>query len=186
MNDGDNVRKSIRLAWPDLFTLHKEWLGADGLPDRACVAVVTYFPLCKYRYMPAFFKQLSAIESQLATTPGLLRCGLRASLLRKRFWTYSLWEDRAAVEEFLYEVSHLRAMLQFRQWGGRAKLRAFWTDHAELSWSEALRRLDGSLPNMTGADYSDHRGCEWSVESSYEIEGTERRPVQVDVPERYR
>ena len=70
MNDCDRVRKSIRLAWPDLLILYKEWLGGDDPPDRACVAVATYLPLCNYRYMPAFFKQLSAIESQLRTTPG--------------------------------------------------------------------------------------------------------------------
>ena len=116
------------------------------------MAVVTYLPLCDYRYIPGFFKQLSAVESQLRTTPGLLRYGLRASLLGKRFWTYSLWEDRASIEGFIYGASHRVAVLRFHQWDGGARLRVFKTNHVKLSWTEALQRLDRGLPDMTNAN----------------------------------
>ena len=144
MNSGDRVRKSIRFAWPDMFVLNKEWLAGDDPPDRACVAVATYLPLRGYKHMPAFIKQSSAVESQLRSTPGLLRYGVRVSLLRKRFWTYSLWEERAAIDGFIQEDAHLDAVRRFPQWAGdEAKFTAFETSRAELSWAEILRRLDG-------------------------------------------
>ena len=67
--------------------------------QRQYLALLSYLPLKGYRKMWMFSRHVRAIRRQLAGTPGLIGYSLRAKLLRHRFWTLSVWEERRSGAE---------------------------------------------------------------------------------------
>ena len=55
-----------------------------------------------------------AIRRQLAEAPGLIGYALDAELARKTFWTFSVWENRAALNAFAGSDPHRRIIERLR------------------------------------------------------------------------
>ncbi len=79
-------------------------------PDREYLALLTFLPLKHYRTIPRFVGYSRRIETQLAETVGLVGYSLRAELLRRHFWTLSVWEDEGALQQFLHQGYHRGVM----------------------------------------------------------------------------
>ena len=79
-------------------------------PDREYLALLTYLPLKHYRTIPRFVGYTRRIEAQLAETVGLVGYAVRAQLLRRDFWTLSVWEDEGALQQFIHEGFHSGVM----------------------------------------------------------------------------
>lgn len=82
----------------------------------------TFLWVRRWRDVIPFLRMSSGVQRQLKETPGLVRYALRARFLRKRYWTYSVWTDRASLDAFLQAEPHRTAMSRLSQWvvpGGR-------------------------------------------------------------------
>ena len=79
-------------------------------PDREYLALLTFLPLKHYRTIPRFVGYSRRIQAQLAETVGLVGYSLRAELLRRRFWTLSVWEDEGALQQFIHQGYHSEVM----------------------------------------------------------------------------
>ena len=85
-------------------------------PGRDQVVVATRLTVRNPATALAVFRRLPAIRRQLRGTTGLARYGLQASLLRMRFTTFAVFDDRRALAAFLGDGAHGEAM---RSLGGR-------------------------------------------------------------------
>jgi heme-degrading monooxygenase HmoA len=81
---------------------------AKTAPDAEATYVVmgTYLPLRGYRFIPRFLAETMKIRRQLAGADGLVGYALDAHLLRKEFFTVSVWENREALDRFARAEPH--------------------------------------------------------------------------------
>jgi len=77
-------------------------------PDREYLAMASRLRLKSYRSIPGFMLATLEIRKQLAKTPGLVGYALNAELMRKTFWTFSVWDDRASLDAFAAADPHRR------------------------------------------------------------------------------
>jgi hypothetical protein len=121
----------------------QKWVGVhSGSVGTEYVCVATYLPLKKRKYLLAFMLMALRIEGQLKRTPGLMAYGLRADLFRNRFWTLSLWADRAAMNGFVPLEPHRMAIQRFERWAGQGAAFVEWKQSGPRpGWEEALKRL---------------------------------------------
>ena len=82
------------------------------------------------------------VEKQLKETRGLIRYGLRTNLLRKHFWTFTVWTDRTSVNAFVPRGPHASAVERFKGWAGEGAAFVEWqSSDGAINWGEALERL---------------------------------------------
>ncbi len=113
-------------------------------PDREYLAVLTFLPLKHYRTFPRFVGYSRRIEDQLAETAGLIGYSLRAELLRRRFWTLSVWEDEGALQQFVHHGYHPGVMTVLVPDMGKTNFVRHRIKGSEYppSWESALRGFD--------------------------------------------
>jgi hypothetical protein len=93
------------LPWTQLHRLE---------PDREYMVMASRLPLHAYRAIPGFLLDALRIRRQLAQADGLAGYALNAQLLRKTFWTFSVWNDRASLEAFAGADPHRRIISRLR------------------------------------------------------------------------
>jgi len=111
--------------------------------NREYLALLSYLPLKQYRKIPAFMRFAMGIQKQLAGTPGVIGYSLRAQIFSKQFWTLSVWEDSAALINFVRKVPHSESMKAMAPFMGQTKFKQ-WTvpgSGVPLKWAEAIRRM---------------------------------------------
>ena len=77
--------------------------------------LVSALPLKHYRNIPGFLRQTGAIQDQLSESGGLIGYSLRLSILSKRGWTLSVWEDEQPLSEFVRKNPHSATMGKLRK-----------------------------------------------------------------------
>jgi hypothetical protein len=75
-------------------------------PDRGYVVMASRLPLRSYRFVPGFLLDTLRIRRQLATAGGLVGYALHAQLVRKTFWTFSVWSDQEDLDAFAAADPH--------------------------------------------------------------------------------
>jgi hypothetical protein len=83
-----------------------------GVPDalRTYTALLGIVQLPSIRMLPTFLANGVRIELQLRRTPGVIGYRTRFELGKLRFYHISAWLDRAAIQRFIREQPHGRAM----------------------------------------------------------------------------
>ena len=118
-------------------------ISPPGSGPFLCVA--TYLPVTHWRNLPEFLRLSAGIQEQLRKTPGVVRFSVRAKILRKQFWTCSVWNAPGAelnVADFVSAGQHARALDALPRWHNRGKKFVRWSSaSAEIDWPEALKRL---------------------------------------------
>ncbi|HEX8143874.1 MAG TPA: DUF3291 domain-containing protein [Pyrinomonadaceae bacterium] len=116
--------------------------------EREYLALLSYLPLKRYRSIFGFLKYTSQIERQLRAARGLLGYSLQAQLLSRKFWTLSVWEDEAALMEFVYRLPHSEVMTSLAPHMAQTKFTR-WTIKGygmPPRWDEAKKRMsEGGL-----------------------------------------
>ncbi|MEE9249096.1 MAG: hypothetical protein V3U79_10425 [Dehalococcoidia bacterium] len=121
-------------------------------PGDELVVVATYLPLRNFWDIIPFMRMSRRVEEQLKEAHGLIRYGLRAKLLRQRFWTCSVWADRASVDSFVSAEPHASAMQRFKKWSGKDVAFVEWrTRDDAIDWTDALERLKNPINQYGGA-----------------------------------
>jgi hypothetical protein len=110
---------------------------------REYLALLSYLPLRQYRKIPAFFRFTFQIQRQLAQSPGALGYSLRAKPWSRQFWTLSVWEDSAALMDFVRKVPHSESMKAMAPFMGRTKFERWRVlgSGIPLKWDDAVRRM---------------------------------------------
>ena len=116
----------------------------DVPPDTECIVMGSRLPLKSYLRIPGFLGATLRIRRQLANTPGLIAYSLNAQLLRKTFWTVSVWSNRDQLEQFARTNPHRADTDRIRP-AMRPTTFVFWTARADdvpIGWDEVRRRID--------------------------------------------
>jgi hypothetical protein len=111
-------------------------------PDREYLALLTELPLKRFRDLGSFLLHTWRIRAQLRRTPGLLGYSLRAHILRREFWTLSVWEGDAALREFVVASPHAQVMAALQGKMGQTRFVRWSMRGSELPprWCEAIAR----------------------------------------------
>jgi hypothetical protein len=117
-----------------------------GTVDRAhdYFVMASRLPLARHRDVPAFLRATRDIRRQLARADGLLGYGLDAKLLRRTFWTLSVWRDSDALNAFANANPHAIRVQGIRPLMNATTFATWTTSGAQLpvTWTEARRRID--------------------------------------------
>jgi heme-degrading monooxygenase HmoA len=110
---------------------------------------VTDLPLTRFRDTFRFVRQANRVADQMRKTPGVVRFSLRANPFRKRYLTFSIWQEPDAfirVDDFMHSGEHKNAMAMMASLNVRGEKTIRWTSPtADLDWNEAFRRLETDL-----------------------------------------
>jgi heme-degrading monooxygenase HmoA len=79
-------------------------------PDGEYVVTTTRLPLRQHRHIPAVMAATVRIARQLARSDGLIGYSLHAQLVRKTFWTMSVWQTADDLDRFVRSDVHRVAM----------------------------------------------------------------------------
>jgi hypothetical protein len=111
-------------------------------PERQYLALLTLLPLKRLWQMPWFLVHTGRIVRQLGKSPGLVGFSLMARPFAKHFWTLSVWEDEAALNDFVREQPHAETMRVMPPHMGATRFIRWNLSGSEIppAWDDALRR----------------------------------------------
>jgi hypothetical protein len=127
--------------------LTKSWVTfRQPEPHREYLALLSELPLKRFRDLGRFLLYSSRIQHQLRQTPAMLGYSLGARLLTRQFWTLSVWEGEAAIEQFVIESPHSHVMLALQEKMGETRFVRWRLRGAEFPprWQEAFARRDAA------------------------------------------
>jgi len=85
-------------------------------PEREYITLISYLPLKTHFIIPKFMYLTGQIQTQLAGSEGAFGYSLIAYLLKKEFWTMSVWENEQSLSNFVKTGAHLRAMRELSRY----------------------------------------------------------------------
>jgi hypothetical protein len=116
--------------------------SAQGDNAAEHLAVATVLVLRRWQDLIPFLRLTLKVKKQLKSTPGLVWYSVNADFWRRRFYTCSLWRDRASVNAFVQAEPHATAVGRMQAWSGPGTAFAEWnTRDASIFRKEALERL---------------------------------------------
>jgi hypothetical protein len=110
------------------------------------LVLLSALPLKRFRDLGVFLLYTWRIQGQLRRTPGLLGYSLLARMLQWQFWTLSVWEGEAALQQFVVENPHGQVMRALQEKMGQTHFVRWSMRGSEFppSWQEALARQDAA------------------------------------------
>jgi hypothetical protein len=110
--------------------------------EREYMALLSFLPLKTYRKIPRFLRYSLQIERQLETAQGLIGHSLQAQILRREFWTLSVWVDETSLMSFVNHAPHAGIMDSLAPHMGNTRFVRWKVKGSELplKWQEAKRR----------------------------------------------
>ena len=112
-------------------------------PGSDYLVMASHLPLQRISATVRFFRGVTAVRKQLAAADGLVGYTLRARPLARDYWTLSVWENEAALGEFMRTPPHVQLMTSLKPLMGPTKF-VQWTISAadgRPGWGAALERL---------------------------------------------
>lgn len=105
------------------------------------VAIATHLPLRHWWNLPAFLLLVNRIHKQIRAAEGNIAWNARGGPLK--FYTCSIWRDRASVNAFVRAEPHATAVRRMAVRSTPAGAFAEWTTGREaIDWNEAMRHLE--------------------------------------------
>ncbi|WP_084514340.1 antibiotic biosynthesis monooxygenase [Nocardia acidivorans] len=104
-----------------------------------------------WRRAPGFLLASLRLWWQARRSPGVLGLTLKAEMVKGVFWTYSVWEDKAAIYAYAGSEPHKSTVARKRKVMRDATF-VFFTapaDESRLSWDEVGRRLTAQRDSAT-------------------------------------
>ena len=108
-------------------------------PQNDYLALLSFLPLKRYWSIPLITKNATKIDKQLRETKGLIGFAFQAEILKKQFWTLSVWDDRTALNDFVSKIPHSDVMLILATHMKKTKFTEWNIKGSELppDWNEA-------------------------------------------------
>jgi hypothetical protein len=108
---------------------------------KELVSIATFLPVRRWIDVIPFLRMSSKVSGQLMKSD-VVRFGVKTDLLRKRFWTVSVWSDRVAMRRFVAAEPHATAVKKFAKWAGPGAAFAEWTDEdGSIDWGVAKEKM---------------------------------------------
>ena len=120
------------------------WTAAGDMePGREYVVMASHLPLRRLTSTLRFFRAVAAIRKQLRSAEGLVGYTLRARPLARKYWTLSVWDDRATLAQFMRTPPHVGIMSSLKPLMAPTRFVQWQITAAEgrPSWIDALERL---------------------------------------------
>ena len=109
---------------------------------REFVSIATFLPVRRWVDVIPFLRMSSKVSGQLMKSD-VIRFGVKTDLLHRRFWTLSVWSDRAAMRLFVAVEPHATAVRKFAKWAGRGAAFAEWEDEdGSINWDVAKEKMN--------------------------------------------
>lgn len=115
-------------------------------PEQEYLVLVSELPLKRFRDLGVFLRYTWQIRGQLRRAPGLLGYSLAARILKRQFWTLSVWDGEAALQRFVVENPHGHVMTALQAKMGQTRF-VRWNLRGSAfppRWRDALARLDAA------------------------------------------
>jgi hypothetical protein len=115
-------------------------IDSEKQTDYICVA--TFLPLKSWKYLISFQILSSRVLKQIKENEGAANYAVRANLLKKHFWTLSIWKDQNSLRHFITTEPHATAVKKFTEWAGEGSAFVEWSSTKNtIDWSEAFEKL---------------------------------------------
>lgn len=109
----------------------------------AFLGVATFVPIARWRDVIKASNLSRRVEGQLKQSSGVAAYSLAVDILRRHFWTCSIWSSGEEIESFARTDPHATAVERFKELAGEGAAFVRWTTaSAVLDWDEAFRRLE--------------------------------------------
>ena len=93
--------------------------------------------------MFSFQRLSSRVLKQIKESEGAVNYAVKGNLLKKRFWTLSIWRDNDSLRHFIMEEPHATAVRKFTEWAGEGSAFVEQNSHNDsIDWPEALKKLE--------------------------------------------
>jgi hypothetical protein len=124
----------LPLPWKTLATPRAE---------KEYVALLSILPLKHYRTIPRFLWLALETQRQLRGSKGLIGYSLHAQLMRRRFWTLSVWKDQPSLTDFVRRAPHGRIMQTLTPHMGKTQFVQWKVGASDipLQWDTAKARM---------------------------------------------
>ena len=122
------------------LTRRVEVEGDGDCNEFLCIA--TFLPIRSWLYVIPFLRLTGRVQRQLEQTNGLARYGLKANVLSKKFWTFTVWKSKEAMENFVPAHPHDEAIDAFKTWAGEGAAFVEWTSrNGSIDWDTGIKKL---------------------------------------------
>src|ERR671918_137022 len=129
--------------------LHREVTVSIEQSKGAVIIIATYLPLSRWRHFLPFLRLSGRVQRQLVKSRGIVKYGVAADLLYKRFWTVSIWTSLDAADAFVQAEPHATAIRLFPDWAAEgAKFVRWSSEEPRICWEEVIRRLESTTPRF--------------------------------------
>ena len=121
------------------------YLGGDLTSEKRTnyIHVATFLPLKSWKYMFSFQRLSSKVLKQIKENEGAINYAVKGNLLKKHFWTLSIWRDNNSLRRLILEEPHATAVRKFTDGAGEGSAFLDWTSpNNTIDWSEALKKLE--------------------------------------------
>ena len=113
---------------------------AEQGAELVCVATVLH--VRGWWHLLPFLRMSRRVFGQLSGTPGLVRWSVKAELLTRLFYTFTVWKDRSSMATFTTIEPHATAMKSIIASGGPKTAFVEWVSlDGSINWDDAKRRL---------------------------------------------
>ncbi|MTE12128.1 DUF3291 domain-containing protein [Nocardia aurantiaca] len=131
-------------------------VGTPTRPEVQCMA--SRLEVDSLLSAPGFLIASLALWWQARRSPGALGVALKAEMLKGTFWTYSAWEDKAAIYAYARSEPHKSTVERKRKVMRDATFVFFNApvDELPLSWTEIRRRI----AEQRGSAQPDHKSAQ--------------------------
>ncbi|WP_157534916.1 DUF3291 domain-containing protein [Nocardia inohanensis] len=126
-------------------------VSAPTTPEVQCMA--SRLEVNSWRHAPGFLLASLTLWWQARRSAGVLGLTLKAEMLKGVFWTYSAWDDKAAIYAYARSEPHRSTVVRKRKVMRDATF-VFFTapaDELRLSWDEISGRLAEQRGSTTDA-----------------------------------
>ena len=110
-------------------------------PNALYVHVAEFLPLQAYAQVIDVMGLSMRIYAQARESDGYVAGGLKAKWWRKEFWSFSVWEDRDAMEHFVRTPPHAQAAARILGYAAPGACYVEWVAPGPADWPEAVERL---------------------------------------------
>ena len=139
---GDRWRRPAHeLRFADLEQAESPW-GIELLTIQA--SSEPWAVPSSYRHLPGFLRDVVIVNRQLKRSDGLVKMSLWAEPSLKRYWTLSIWQDKASMTAFVGAEPHRSVMRRSPERLGDTAFEEFevGADEIPVPWDAAIRRLN--------------------------------------------
>jgi hypothetical protein len=88
---------------------------------------------------------------------GFVAGGIKSKWCVRKFWSYTVWEDRDAMMRFVNSGPHAEAARRIQHFAAPGSCYVEWVSEQPPDWPEALQRLERPTRYFVGPAFEDYR-----------------------------